>query len=126
MEQQTYQQSKKEIDELIKHKATLAEYYENLSYAVESSDGKLIITEINSQLNDINNELFTITNQNLKFPFFEYSKEDLQKMKAYRSQQHVLNSLLGSFIKKDLQDQAKTLKNEVELLAKGEPIEPIY
>lgn len=114
------------IDEIIKTKAELAFYYENLAYAVDSSEGQKIIIELKSVLNDLQNELVGISIQDLPAPYYEFDKTDLQRMKALRAKKEILSSIVGGFDSQVLLAASKRLKDEIDLLKKGEPAEASY
>lgn len=85
-----------------------AQYFENLSYAVKSDNGKLIITELRSYINDIVNKM---TNP------IDYSEQDMEKLKFLHVQMTVLNNFLNSLnsdalmrLKQEALDEAEDIK----------------
>ena len=113
-------------DEIIKAKAELAFYFENLAYAVDSNEGQKIVTELKSVLNDLNNDLVRISIQDLPARYYEFPKDDLQKMKALRAKKELLSSLINSFDSTVLFAASKREKEAIELLKAGEPMEVAY
>lgn len=106
-------------------KAKQASYFETLAHAIKSAEGQAILTEIKSRLNDRNNELYSISMKNMSFPF-EYSKEELNQMKCLRAQQEELKSMIAALDPEANMEVTKKLRQEIQLLKTGEPIEPIY
>lgn len=116
----------KKRDELIKLNEQLASYYQNLAYAVNDESGKKILVEINSQLNDLNLALQNVALKPLSAPYYEYEKDDLQSLKAFRSKIDGFNQLLGSLNPEGLMAKATKCANKAESLREGEPLEAKY
>lgn len=116
----------KEREEQIRVNEELVLYYRDLATSVNSLDGRKIITEIASQANDLNNYLSSVSLQPLAPPYYEYHKDDLQKMKATRAKIEALSLLLNTLNAEYLLNEANRASEKVKTLKAGEPLEPSY
>lgn len=113
-------------EEQIRINEELVLYYRDLATSVGSLDGKKIIAEIASQSNDLNNYLSSVSLQPLSPPYYEYHKDDLQKMKATRAKMEALSLLLNSLNTEYLLDQAAKAAQKIQTLKAGEPLAAAY
>ena len=116
----------KEREEQIRVNEELVLYYRDLATSVGSLDGQKIITEIASQANDLNNYLTSVSLQPLAPPYYEYPKDDLQKMKATRAKIEALSLLLNTFNAEYLLEEANKASEKVKTLKAGEPLQAAY
>lgn len=114
------------VDLAIEEKARLAFYYEELAYSVATGDGQKIVVELRSVLNDLNNSLVAVSMQDLVAPYYEFPKDDLQRMKALRAQKDILNKILIGLDSELLLSESKKLKETIERLKLSESLEPAY
>jgi hypothetical protein len=116
----------KDINEIIEIKAEWAKHYEDLASALSSVAGLSILTEIQNKINYKNKDLVSVSLQPLDYPYYEYHRDDLQKMKAIRSQIGVLEELKRELNPELLLEKTKKLRDEIQNLKNGEPLEPVY
>lgn len=129
---QTQQQAQKprtekdHVDAKINKLLESASKAEKLGYALRENSGQVIMEELRSQRDILRLSLETVSMQKLPAPFFEYSKEDLQKMKALRAQLSFIDEFLDKLDDEKLLQVAKEKRLESRAYAKGEPIKPAY
>lgn len=116
----------KEREEQIRINEELILYYRDLATSVNSLDGRKIITEIASQSNDLNNYLTSISLQPLAPPYYEYHKDDLQKMKSTRAKIEALSLLLNTLNAEYLLKEANKASEKVKAIKTGEPLQAAY
>lgn len=114
------------LNENIEAKAKLAYYMEELAYAVNTPDGQKILVELRSVLNDLNNSLITVSMQELSGPYYEFPKDDLQKMKALRAKKEILRGILTGLDGDLLLKESSKLKASIEVLKNGQSLEAAY
>lgn len=116
----------KKREESIQLHQELNRYYQDLAFAVKDSAGQKILIEINSQLNDLQVQLQNVALKPLDAPYYEYHKDDLQKLKSYRAQISILNTLMATFNYDTLIAKSMKAINVAEKLKAGEPLEARY
>lgn len=124
METQTSQISEDNRREIERLEA-LVQYYEQLAFALISDQGSQIIKEINSQKNDLQNQLFDSLNKYLGYPY-KFSEEEQEGQKILRIKIEALSNILSIFNKEDLLRISKQYREEIDLLKNNLPIENIY
>lgn len=113
-------------EQLIKTNEELVIYYNNLAYTMNSEAGKQIVTELTSKLNDLNNDLYNVAMRSLDPPYYEYHKDELQKMKALRAQKDIIAIVINDFDPKRLQQLALESRAIADKLIAGENLAPVY
>lgn len=116
----------KEVEEQIRINEELVLYYRDLATSVGTLDGQKIITEITSQANDLYSFLSSLSMKSLPPPYYEYSKDDLQTMKATRAKMEALSLLLTTLNTEHLLKEAQKAADKVTALKAGEPLEAAY
>ncbi len=71
-------------EQLIALKAEWAQFYDNLAGAVNTEAGNLLIMQIQNKINEKQKSLVSVSLQPLEYPYYEYPRDDLQKMKQLR------------------------------------------
>jgi|TARA_R110000822_G_scaffold138001_3_gene275515 hypothetical protein len=99
---------------------------EKLLYGLKTPEGKIILTMMENTLLIHQQGLEAISLQELAAPYYEYDKNDLQKMKALRAKIDVLRELVGKFDITKLEAEISLLRNQVINVSEGEPLQPIY
>lgn len=103
----------------------MARKYENLSYALKSAEGQLILEEINATLQQVKTLLYNVAMKNISFPY-EYTKEELQDQKRLRAQLDILNQITARLTQEECVKLSKTYKEKVQSLISGVPTTPSY
>lgn len=115
-----------EIQAKIELKLEWAQHYENLIHSLKSAHGQSIIAEIQNKINEVLRHLTTLSLQDLPAPYYEYHKDDLQRMKAYRAQKQILEELKQDFNIEKLTEKVTFLRKEADALKNGASPEPVY
>jgi len=118
--------SEAERTKVIEAKQEWLRHFEDLANTLKTEAGKIFINEIINKINFKNKDLVAVSLQALEYPYYEYSKDDLQKMKALRAQIGALEELKEELDADKLLEKAISLRHEVDALLKGEPLEPAY
>jgi len=113
-------------EQLIALKAEWAQFYDNLAGAVNTEAGNLLIMQIQNKINEKQKSLVSVSLQPLEYPYYEYPRDDLQKMKAIRAQISSLEELKSELNYEYLIEKTKTYRSEIEDLKSGVELEPIY
>lgn len=111
---QESQDKEKKVAELIDKKFKDAEALEQTSIALKATEGKLILARIKHYLDITKVSLQSLAMQPLGAKeHYEYSKDDLQKMKILRGQIDYGHELLDRILSAQLlEDQCKKLRKE--------------
>jgi hypothetical protein len=68
------------IQKTIDIKAEWAQFYENLASAINTEAGNAIIMQIQNKINEKQKNLVSVSLQPLEYPYYEYPRDDLQKL----------------------------------------------
>ena len=79
-----------------------------------------------NKINEKQKSLVSVSLQPLEYPYYEYPRDDLQKMKAIRAQISSLEELKSELNYEYLIEKTKTYRDEIEDLKSGIELEPIY
>lgn len=113
-------------EQLIALKAEWAQFYDSLASAINTEAGNAILIQIQNKINEKQKSLVSVSLQPLEYPYYEYPRDDLQKMKAIRAQISCLEEFKSELNYDLLQEKSKTLREEIENLKSGMSLEPIY
>jgi len=108
-------------DNRIKAAMAEAEACEKVAYALKSEQGNIVWGIIIGRLQRIEREWQNLAIQKLKPPFYEYSKEHLNEMKAYQAKMEEFESLLNDYKIDKLLDKAKGKRAEAQAYSQGMP-----
>ena len=125
-EQPQHQISKDPVADKVQQLTSQVNAIENLAEALKSPQGQLILRELRAQHDILVRSLESVALQKLTPPFFEYSKEDLQKSKAYRAQLFYMEELLDRLDPDKLDQKITVTRQEIQEVAAGEPLSPAY
>lgn len=114
------------IEKTIAIKAEWAQFYDNLASAINTEAGNLLIMQIQNKINEKQKNLVSVALQQLEYPYYEYPKDDLQKMKAIRAQISTLEDLKTELNYEYLIEKSKAFRADIEDLKSGIDLEPIY
>jgi len=111
-------------DNRIKVVMAEAEACEKVAYALKSEQGRIVWGVIVGRLQRIEQEWRNLATKRLSPPFYEYSKEDLNSMKAYQAKMEEFESLLNDYKIDKLLDKAKGKRAEAQAYSQGMPAVP--
>lgn len=99
--------------------------YENLSYSLSSTDGQVVIKEIQLIKESVQRTLNQVATKVIPFPY-EYSKEELQQQKQLRAQVEVMAEVLDRLNAEKCMQIAQDYKEKASKLQAGVPINAAY
>ena len=113
-------------DKRVKNLQEQIENAEKIAYALKTEAGKTILSALFAESKMLTIRHDNICLQELQEPFYEYSKEDLNKMRSFKAQMARDKYLLSVFNADKLLEVAKTKRLEAQAYTQGEPARAAY
>lgn len=114
-------------DKKVQDAMIVAEAMEKTAYALKSESGQMVFSLFLGRLQKLKHQWENLAKQRLKGPYYEYSKADLNEMKAYQAKMEEFELFIQEYQNpEDLLAKAKAKRAEASAYEQNEPVTPAY